>query len=489
MGFFDRFSAKKPASQPTPAAPGNAMPVNGSTPHPATPASAPVAAPTSTPVSASAAEKSAAAGGVLPQLTAAREKLKAKDLPAALAIYEGVLAVAADRSDVLMTISADLGTNGYVREIIELLAPRYDVQKHGAAAGLNLLQAYIVTREAEAAQHLLDLLFSLQRPELEARLVGFSNAVSELFVSETEGASASSSAPVSTTTGSGPDAETRAVVNLVSISKPIWFYGLEERAPGVLPRKEGKLRRVAFAQVSLPGLADAAARSAQPEDATGRFCRGLPLWFAETFTASAGYEPVAAVAVSGAKHYVLFPIEWTAENIRQLNDSVQGGLDYVLTGSLRNRNDDFELTLRIWEVKKFRELKAFTTRWNPATADAELKKFHELVRTYMEWTALPAGNGLAYAAPVAPVAHVQALGATLTGFLAEKAVLAPEQAAPASEVLLRNAQANASDVRAHLALVAALERAERLGHAVDAAAPAHAEAWLASDAARAAGIA
>jgi len=70
--------------------------------------------------------KPAASGGVLPQLAAARERLKARDLPGAMAIYEQVIAAAGDRSDVLMTISADLGTNGHVQQIIELLAPRYE---------------------------------------------------------------------------------------------------------------------------------------------------------------------------------------------------------------------------------------------------------------------------------------------------------------------------------------------------------------------------
>jgi hypothetical protein len=459
MGFFDRFTSKKPASQPT--APRVQV--------------QPQVFPAET-VAPSAPEKVITPGGVLPQLAAAREKLKAKDLPGAMAIYEGVLAVAADRSDVLMTISADLGTNGYVREIIEVLAPRYDVQKHGAAAGLNLLQAYIVARNAEAAQHLLDLLFSLNRPELEGRLVGFSNAVSELFVSETE---AVKSAPL-------PAAQ--ATINLVSISKPIWFYGFEETAPQLQPKKDGKLRRVAFAQLSLPGLPDAVARATQPEDALGRWCRGLPMWFMETFTASAGYDPVAAVGVAGAKHYALFPSEWVADNIRQLNESVTGGLDYVLTGALRNRNDDFELTLRIWEVKKFRELKAFSTRFNPSTADAELRKFHDLVRTYMEWSALPAENGLAYAAPVSPVSHVFGLAATLTGFLGEKGVLAPEHVGAGVALQVQAAQANPDDVRAQLSLVSALVRMKSQGLPAEAAALAHARTWLASDAAKAAGV-
>jgi hypothetical protein len=436
MGFFDRKPADKPES-----------------------------------IAPAAAEKTSAAGGVLPQLAAAREKLKARDVAGAVAIYEGVLAGAGDRADVLVTISGDLGSSGHVKELIELLAPRYDADKHGAAAGINLLQAYLVTRNAEAAQHLLDLLFSLQRPELEGRLVGFSNAVAELFVSETEAADA-------------PITQAEAKISLVSISKPIWFYGLEALAPHLLPRKEGRLRRVAFAQCALPGLDNAAARAAQPEDALGRLSRGLPLWFAETFGASAGYETNAAIGVSDRKHYAIFPTDWTAENIRQLNDTTEGGLDYVLTGALRNRNDDFELTLRIWEVKKYRELKSFATRWTPSNADGELAKFHELIRGYMEWKA--AGDGLAYAVPAAPSAYVHALGSALTLFLGEKGVLAPEQAAPNTDVLLQSAGANPDDARAQLALVAAVLRLKAQGITPEPAAFQHASAWLASPAAQAA---
>ena len=225
--------------------------------------------------------KPAATGGVLPQLAAARERLKARDLPGAMAIYEQVIAAAGDRSDVLMTISADLGTNGHVQQIIELLAPRYEAERHGAPAGFNLLQAYLATRRAEEAQQLLDLLYALRRPELEARLHGFSNAVAELFIQETEAEHIT--VPV------------EDKVSMVSISKPIWFYGLEEIAPHLLPRKSGKLRRVAFAQCALPGLEHGAEIATRAEDDLGRLSRGLPLWLAETFTLSAGYDAIAAL--------------------------------------------------------------------------------------------------------------------------------------------------------------------------------------------------
>lgn len=458
MGFFDRFTGKKAAAPASaPAAP---------TP---SPAPAPTAAPT-TPT-ASPAPAAATAGGVLPQLAAAKARLAARDLPGAMAIYEQVLATAGDRPDVLLTISGDLGTHGHIRELIELVAPRYDADRHGPGPGMNLLQAYLAARSPEAAQHLLDLLFSLNRPELENRLIGFSRALAELSVSD--------AAPAG-------DLDAGTKISLVSISKPIWFYGLENHAASLLPTRPGKLRRVAFAQCALLGETNLMERAAQPEEVVGRFTRGLPLWFADTFNFSANYDPIAGIGLFAPKHYALFPMEWAAENIRQLDESAQGGLDYVITFALRTRNADYELTARIWEVKKFRELKTFTTRWTPANADAVLAQFHQQLKTYMEWQ--PANGGLGYAPPAAPLSYIQALGSSLTLFLGEKQMLAPEQVVAAVDLFLKAAQANPADARAQLALVTALQRLQARGTTVDEAAFAHARAWLASDAAKTAGV-
>lgn len=458
MGFFDRFAS-------------------GQKPQPAAPADKPEPA-SATP----AAEKPAVAGGVIPRLAEARVKLESRDVPAAVAIYQEVLASAGARPDVLVSLSGELGVRGHVRELIELVAPHYDAQRHGPATGLNLLQAYLAVRDIESAQHLLDILFSLNRPELEERLIGFSNALGELMAGhETAALSADQIA------GSG-EAPAENKISLASISKPVWFYGLEETAPHLLPQKSGKLRRVAFAQCSLPGLPDFAERSARPEDDTGRFCRGLALWFAETFAASAGYDTVAAVGLSNRLHYFLFPVEWTADNIRELNDTCTGGLDYVVTTSLRNRNDDFELVLRIWEVKKFRELKQFSTRWTPATADAALAQFHTQIRQYMEWSALPEGQGPAYTPPAVPAAHLRALGATLTQFLGGKGVLAPDQVEAGTAAQLADARANPADVRAQLTLVAGLLRQKAHGVEPEAAALQHAREWLGGEAAQKADV-
>ncbi len=432
MGFFDRLAGKRQAP---------------STPQP--PSSAPAApGPTETPAA------SATAGNIMPRLVAARDCLELKDLAGAMAIYEEVLATAGDRADALVTISGDLGATGHVREIVELVAPRYDAQRHGPATGLNILQAYLALRDPESAQHVLDILFALNRPELEDRLFGFSNAIAELLHAINTG-----QVEPAATAGANPGPE-RKQVSLVSISKPIWFYGLEPLADQVLPPKNGRQRRVAFAQLALLGRADTDEAMKRPEDELGRLTRALPLWFAESFYFSPHYAPIAAVGIFAQQHYALFGREWTTDNLRELLASNKEGLDYIFTGALREKDGECEVLLRVWEVKKLRERKQFTARWTAATADAELGKLHEQIRLFMEWS--PEKAGLPYTPPASPRAWLETLGASLTLFVAEKNLL-PREQLPPLEPALAAASAVASQGEApSLAFVTLRNRAEKL---------------------------
>jgi hypothetical protein len=433
MGFFDRLAGRK-------AAPSSSE------------APAPIAVPPAVP---------APVADVVPRLAAARAKLEAHDLPGAIAIYEELVAVAGERADVLVTISGDLGARGHVAPIIELVAPRYDADRHGPATGLNLLQAYLVTRNADAAQHVLDLLFALNRPELEPRLHGFSNAIAEMIHER--------HAPLDPG-AVGQIAEVPKVA-LITISKPIWSYGLEAITAPVLPPKEGRLRKLAFAQLALPGAyADPNAAMAQPEDELARLSRALPLWLAETFYFSSAYAPVAAVGVMNrpglAAQPMIFAAEWSVENLRQLVETSEG-IDYIFTGALTAAGDDFEVLLRVWEVKKLRERKQFVAKWTRATADAELAKLHEQIRVFMEWK--PAGAGLAYAAPARPRAWLDTLGASLGAFVVEKGILPPETIA-APDALLAAESARAAD--SEVAALAWLTLRARVTKATGATAPA-----------------
>ena len=448
MGLFDRLLGKKSTSSPSSSSPAHAHPTPVAPPAPPTPDAPPLAtAPADSPAAATAI-----AGSVLPTLLAAREKLELRDLPGALALYEEVLATAGDRPDVLVTISGDLGTTGHIEPIVQLVAPRYDAERHGPATGINLLQAYLALRNPGAAQHVLDLLFALEKPNLEERLWGFSNAIAEMIEAQRQGRLAPPGAP----------GEKARHVSLVSISKPIWTYGLET-LPGLLPAKSDRLRRVAFAQLATPGLEDLDTRAQQPEDALGRFARGFPLWLAETLHWSPAYAAFAAIGATERAHYALFSTEWTTDNLRQLVETAGDKPDYVLTGTLADNQGDTTLFLRLWEVKTFRERKAFETRWTPATADNALAKLHDQLRLFFEWKPAADTTSLTYVPPVSPTAWIDLLAASLTHFLADKGVLPREHLAPLPLAATTSVNSAAPDaIPQALARLTLADRATRL---------------------------
>jgi len=400
-------------------------------------------------------------GSVALRLAAAREKLDAKDLAGAVEIYEEVLAGAGDRADVLVTISGDLGSTGNIRQIVELVAPRYDAKRHGPATGINLIQAYLAVGDADAAQHVLDILYALNHPGLEERLHGFSNAVAELMnKGYVKGIPAAEDK-------SGAQRPRELGLALVTLSKPIWAYGLES-FDEILPKKEGKLRRVAFTQLSLPGAyPDIEAAMRLPEDDLGRLSRAIPLWFAETFYFSPIYSSIAALAckneADGSRHPALFPTDWNGENLRKLVDSTTGGLDYIFTGSLQREGAELVLALRVIEVKKLRERKQFAIRWTPETADAELTKLHEYLRAFMEWAPYPEGSGVPYSPQSSPTAWLDILGVLLGLFLIEKNLLPQSQLPPLSPVFDAFAPHAFSPPISSLAWISLRSRAAVLG--------------------------
>jgi hypothetical protein len=319
------------------------------------------------------------------------------------------------------------------------------------------------------------MLFSLNRPELEDRLYGYSNAIVEAAdqgaAMSAPGYLAQEGQPgVGSDAGIGEDgapAGPGAKVALASISKPIWFYGLEPLADQILPPKDARVRRIAFGQLAQLGMADPAGAMQRPEDELGRLARALPLWLAETFSFSPLYAPIAALGYmekpDGSRHPMIFAAEWMTDNLRQLMDTTKEGLDYVFTGAIRQQAGDYELVLRVWEMKKFRERKLFTSRWTPATADMELAKLHADIRQFMEWAPYPAGTALPYTPSAAPGIWLDALGASVGLFMAEKKIYPTELLAPVAPSLASLATRTAESVTCSLAWLTLLARARALG--------------------------
>jgi len=450
MGFFDRLAAKKnnPDKPATPPAASEAP-----APSPSSPAESP--SPTLSPA--------ANATRILAQLKEAREKLDTQDVDGAVAIYEELLRTAGDRADVLVTLSGDLGVSGQVEKIVDLLAPYYDAERHGPAAGLNLLQAYIATRQIEPAQHLLHILFGLGRSELEERLHGFSNALAELIEARSRGLLPAPGAAMPL--GTPVTAPKTSSVNLVSISKPIWAYGLES-VPGILPAKGERVRRLAFAQTAVLRMPDLDAKTIQPEDELGRFTRGFPLMLADCFYSSPNYAPIAALGTMNKEHYVIFGGEWSVENLRQLVETSSTPLDYVFTSALQIEGERSELTVKVWEVKKMKERKAFTIRYTTETAQGEFAKLFDSIRMFMEWSGYPAGSAIEYTPPKDIASWCDTLGTSLSLFLGDKGVLPKTYVEDPATALSRLAERAPMSERASLAYLTAIDRAQRMGGAI-----------------------
>jgi hypothetical protein len=203
----------------------------------------------------------------------------------------------------------------------------------------------------------------------------------------------------------------------------------------------------------------------KPEDDLARLTRGLPLWLTETFYFSPHYAPTAAVGLlddpAAGKSFAIFNTEWTAENLRQLVDTTEGGLDYIVTGALQQQAGDFELLLRVFEVKKFRERKVFNARWTPATANEELNRLHEKICQFMEWT--PEKSGLPHVPTSEPLGWIDTLGASLSLFLGTKQLLPAAQLAPLAPMFERAAPLVMIRPAASLAWLTLQSRATELG--------------------------
>src|SRR6185312_1862199 len=209
----------------------------------------------------------------------------------------------------------------------------------------------------------------------------------------------------------------------------------------------------------------------QPEDEMARLARALPLWLTETFYFSPLYSPITALGylekADGTRQPMVFDTEWGPENLRQIVDSAQGGLDYIFSGTLRHQAGDYEVSIRVWEVKKFRQRKQFDVRWTPATAEAELAKLHAQIRQFMEWAPYPEGSGVPYAPPPVPSAWIESLGTCLGYFLVEKNLQPIELLRPSGPALAALAARASDSAAASLAWLSAVARARDLGQAPD----------------------
>lgn len=195
----------------------------------------------------------------------ARHCLEQKDVESARRFYAQVLTAGTFDGNALMMISGDLGNNGQIPLIVELVGPVYDERKHDPMAGINLLRAYQALGNAVEGEALLARLYALGFAPIKSQLDQFAQAFLQMHKQDDQGV------PV--------DPESLRFATL-ALSQPIWHYGLRNADWFFAQKPEGASEIGFFA---LSKSTDGSERAeSQREDELGRFSRAIPLYLSET---------------------------------------------------------------------------------------------------------------------------------------------------------------------------------------------------------------
>jgi len=199
------------------------------------------------------------------QLWLARHALERRDLGAAKTLYGEAFSRTESPapSEMLMQMSGDLGKNGYLEEITQLVGPHFDPAIHGLAVGNNLIKANHDLGQIDSARHILGELYAQKRHDWQGTLSYWDTELAKTDV-----------------TRRAPRKQGDLSVSLMSVEGPLWT---RDSSPfsALLPAKTDHARSIAFLG-SVVLFADPPKEpAAQLSDAPGRMSRAIPLILAE----------------------------------------------------------------------------------------------------------------------------------------------------------------------------------------------------------------
>jgi tetratricopeptide (TPR) repeat protein len=304
-----------------------------------------------------------------PQLWLARRCLEQRNLAQAKTYYDHVLKLAADEPDVLMMISGDLGNNGYVAEMLDVVGPVYDPHRHHPTSGLNLLRAFLQTGKVAAGEELLHELFGLNRPDLRDHLFHLSSEFEKLK---------------GTPSAREPAPDEPISIELAAIERPIWASGLHDPA-WLFPSVAGRRERVVFLPLANTTAAGEQDPYLQREDDLGRLTRSLALYLAEAAHFWTDYLPRTVVPVIPGGGPIVVGAPWSEEHVFEFS----GDARFAVSGTLAQSGERLQVKLTLWDCRERAVLREFE---RTAAADAFGASVLELERELIGALADPPGN-------------------------------------------------------------------------------------------------
>ncbi|CAA6605072.1 conserved hypothetical protein [Rhodospirillaceae bacterium LM-1] len=267
--------------------------------------------------------------------------LKANDLEGALDFYRRTLELSR-APEVFHRISGDMGQAGYIAEMLALVEPLFDLDQHGAAAGLNLVRAYAEKGEAVKGRALWRRIKALGIPpydEVLAELEGLLNKPEHLL--------AAAQSQGETDASRTPKDKQPLELMMTSVDGPIWTRGLDDAASWLMASCQEGLRLDILPLTIAPKDEQGQMPSMQIEDDEGRLSRALPLFLAEMLAFNATVRPRTLIPALIGKGPVVTSQDWPLD--RLLVDFGRGGPVWLaMTGRMPVKGFAARLEIDIW---------------------------------------------------------------------------------------------------------------------------------------------
>lgn len=258
------------------------------------------------------------------KLLLCREDLVNKNIRKVMKVYREILDTEEPTGQMLSAMSGDLGSQGYIKEVIKILEPVYEVTKFPLQVGLNLLHAYYEDKNNRKGQKLIQELMAIPDPSLRDYLVHISHEFDKMRTMKQF---------------EGDKGDIR--IDMISLDKPIWYYDLEE--PDFLIKKKTKAEKVAVIpyvdltkNVNLDG-------AIFDEDGVSTLTRALPLYLGEQLMYNSEYDSRVVIPFAHKYGPVVTTEEYTKEAMADICKKVK--VDKLITGSIKLANENKTLVI------------------------------------------------------------------------------------------------------------------------------------------------
>lgn len=266
------------------------------------------------------------------RLWIARSCLEARDPDAAIALYQEALDLAPSPkpTDLLTQMSGDLGNHAHLPEILQLVAPHFDPVAHGIHVGNNLIKANLDLGRLDEARSIVDLLYSLKRPDWKQTLSFWDHEIAKARV-ETEPATAAS----------------KMEVTMLNIEDAVW--SAPDATAELFPANPEADTRIAVFCASIIQSDPVGKERMQMADASGRLSRALPLYIAERlgFQTSARCRTLVPWMLAPSRGFVISGKPWPDGELAAMARRADTPADYALALELEPKGGNIRLSVRL----------------------------------------------------------------------------------------------------------------------------------------------